>query len=129
MENLMDLEQDIHAALKTGTEIVLAIGTALDQIRDRKLYKAEFRTFEAYVDNKFSMKRSRAYHLMSAARVIKELQMHFKETELPKNESVVRPLMKFKEQQLIEIWQTVLKSYEDPGRADVEAVIKKLQTR
>ncbi|MGR3279779.1 hypothetical protein ACSYAD_32500 [Acaryochloris marina NIES-2412] len=125
----MDLEKDIHAALKTGAEVVLAIGTALDQIRDRKLYKAEFRTFEAYVNKKFSMKRSRAYHLISAARVIKELQSHFKETELPKNESVVRPLMKFKEQQLIEIWQTVLNSYKDPGRADVEAVIKKLQTR
>lgn len=121
----MELEQDIQAALKINTEIVLTIGTALDQIRDGKLYKAEHRTFEAYVEEKFSMTRARAYHLMSAARVIKELQTHFKETELPKNESVVRPLMKFKEQQLIDIWQAVLKTYEDPRREDVEAVIEK----
>lgn len=122
----MTLEKNIHAALKTGTEIVLIIGTALDEIRDGKLYKEEYGTFEAYVNNKFSMKRSRAYHLMSAARVIKELQAHFKETELPKNESVVRPLMKFKGQQLIDIWQAVLKTYENPRREDVEAAIEKI---
>lgn len=122
----MDLEKDIHAALKTGTEIVLVIGTALDEIRDGKLYKEEHRTFETYVKEKFSMKRSRAYHLISAARVIKELRSHFKESELPKNESVVRPLMKFKEKQLIDIWQAVLKTYKDPRREDVEAVVEKI---
>jgi hypothetical protein len=129
MKSLMDLEQDIYAGLKTGTEVVLAVGEALDQIRDRKLYKAKYRTFEAYVKDRFSMKRSRAYHLISAARVIKELRAHFKETELPKNESVVRPLMKFKDQQLIDIWQAVLDINQDPRREDVEAVVEKVALR
>lgn len=123
MKNIQQLETDIYAGLRTGTEVVLAVGEALDQIRSRKLYKQDFRTFDAYIQEKFEMKRSRAYHLMSAAKIIKQLREHFDVSDLPKNESVVRPLMKFKEQQLIDIWQAVLDINPDPRREDVEAAV------
>ena len=123
---MQELEHDIYSGLRTGTEVVLAVGEALDQIRSRKLYKNKHRTFEAYVLDKFSMKRSRAYHLMSAAKIIKQLRSHFDTSDLPKNESVVRPLMKFKDQQLIDIWQAVLDINPDPRREDVEAAVAKI---
>lgn len=123
MKNIQELEKDIYSGLRTGTEVVLAVGEALDQIRSRRLYKQEFRTFDAYIQDKFDMKRSRAYHLMSAAKIIKQLRAHFDDSDLPKNESVVRPLMKFKEQQLIDIWQAVLDINPDPRREDVEAAV------
>lgn len=123
---MQELEKDIYTGLRTGTEVVLAVGDALDQIRSRKLYKGEYRTFAAYIQEKFSMKRSRAYHLISAAKIIKQLRSHFDASDLPKNESVVRPLMKFKEQQLIDIWQAVLDINRDPRREDVEAAVAKI---
>jgi hypothetical protein len=127
MKNLSDLEQDVAAVLKPGAEIVLAAGDALAQIRDRRLYKATGQTFEEYVQERFSVERSRAYHLISAARVIKELRPHFKVIELPQNESAARPLMKFRGQQLVNIWQAVLEANKNPRREDVQAVIKKLE--
>ena len=57
--------------------------------------------------------------------MIDDLRSHFKESELPQNESLVRPLMKFEKDALIEIWSAVLSSYSEPRRNDVANVVAK----
>lgn len=124
MENLKSLEENIESGLRSGAEVVLAVGHSLAEIRDRKLYKdAGYRSFSKYLEESFSMTRARAYHLISAARVIDDLRSHFKESELPQNESVVRPLMKFEQDQLVEIWKAVLDAYKEPRREDVLGIV------
>jgi hypothetical protein len=123
MNDLSALELEIQQGLDSSAEIVFRVGSALAKIRDDKLYKQSgYRSFEKYVLERFSMSRSRAYHLISAAQVIEDLRPHFKHSVLPKNESVVRPLMKFPKQQRVDIWGAVLAAHPDPRREDVLSI-------
>lgn len=123
MSNLSELEQEIRWGLQSGSEIVYRVGTALAQIRDAKLYReCGYRSFEKYVQDQFSMSRARAYHLISAAEIIADLKPHFNDKALPKNESVVRPLMKFSKDKRVDIWGAVLAVYPDPRREDVLSI-------
>lgn len=45
------------------------IGLALATIRDRRLYRAEFRTFEEYCRERWGFSRRRAYQLIACARI------------------------------------------------------------
>jgi hypothetical protein len=129
MLKLSQLEQEINLGLHQGAEVVCRVGGALAQIRDRKLYRdCGYRSFEAYVKDKFSMTRARAYHLMSAAEVIADLQPHFEGKALPQNESVVRPLMGFAQEERVAIWKAVLEVYSNPRREDVAIVVQSFQS-
>jgi hypothetical protein len=123
MSALSKLEQEIRWGLQSGSEVVYRVGTALAQIRDGKLYReCGYRSFEKYTKEQFSMSRARAYHLISAAEVIADLKPHFDDKALPKNESVVRPLMRFSTDKRIDIWKAVLAVYSDPRREDVLSI-------
>lgn len=123
MKNLQSLEDQVTSGLRPGSELAFEIGKSLGEIRDRKLYKESgYRSFAKYTEETFGITRARAYHLISAARVIEDLRSHFSESELPKNESVVRPLMKFQSKELIEVWRAVLETYSEPRRVDVSKI-------
>jgi hypothetical protein len=123
MKNLSELEKAVNLGLHQGAEVVCLVGDALAEIRDRKLYKElGYKSFEKYINEKFSMTRGRAYHLMSAAEIIADLKPHFDDKALPKNESVVRPLVKFPKNKRVDIWGAVLAVYPDPRREDVLSI-------
>lgn len=62
---LAELEAVVEAGLQTFVEVGLALG----EIRDRRLYQATHDTFENYLDDRWSMSRSRGYRLIDGARV------------------------------------------------------------
>jgi hypothetical protein len=57
------------------------VGEALKEIRDNKLYRESYKTFEKYVDQKWGMGKSRAYQLIDAADIKANLS-----TTVDKNE-------------------------------------------
>jgi protein gp37 len=59
-----------EAVIERGIQTFYEVGTALTDIRDRRLYRAEYGTFEEYADKRWQMSRRRAYELMSAATVV-----------------------------------------------------------
>lgn len=63
--NLADLER----VIERGLAMFIEVGDALAQIRDRKLYRDTHDTFEAYCEERWGLKRTRAYELMQAAGV------------------------------------------------------------
>ncbi len=68
-----DEERDrLHLERKVERAFYKA-GKALNEIRDRKLYRTQYKTFEAYVKERFCMKQSRSYQLMDAAIVVDNL--------------------------------------------------------
>ncbi len=89
-KKLIALEEIIKSGLDTFTEV----GNALLQIRDEKLYRSEFRTFEAYCREKLGIERAHAYRLMDAAEVVENVKMSpiGDKIEPPKTESQTRPL-------------------------------------
>ena len=64
------LERTVEEGLATFVEI----GIALAEIRDRRLYRAAYRTFESYCRQRWALAASRARQLMLAAEVVKNLK-------------------------------------------------------
>ena len=72
----------------------LEVGAALVAIKDGRLYRATHKTFEEYLDGRWSFKKSRAYQLMSASEDRQSLSTVVDVLELPTNERQVRELAK-----------------------------------
>lgn len=85
------LELKIEAGLKTFYEV----GDALLAIRDGKLYREEYGTFEDYCEKKWQMKRNYANKLIASAETLNALGTIVPKDELPKNEGQMRALNSF----------------------------------
>jgi len=59
--------ESLEKVIESGVESFLATGSALKEIRDQRLYREGFKTFEAYVKARWSFDRSRAYQLIDAS--------------------------------------------------------------
>ncbi len=85
---LTELERVVEAGLATFIEV----GEALAQIRDQRLYEATHRTWESYLDDRWSgLSRSYAHRLIAAAGVAAVLPPG-NTTPAPTTEAQVRPL-------------------------------------
>ena len=65
--------EECERIIDEGLSTFVAVGNALLEIRVNKLYRSEYRTFEAYCRARFQIKRQRAYELMGAAEVVNTL--------------------------------------------------------
>lgn len=63
------LEQ-CEGAIERGLNTFVEVGRALTEIRDAKLYRFGFKTFEAYCKERWEIDRSRAYQLIGQANVV-----------------------------------------------------------
>jgi len=84
---LVELESTIEDGLDTFVEV----GSALAAIRDSRLYRGEFGTFEEYCDKRWKLARRQAYRLIDAAAVVGNVS-HGTQTP-PTSERQVRPLV------------------------------------
>ena len=87
--NLVELEATIEKNLQSFYEV----GFALMQIRDNKLYRENYITFEHYCKEKWKMSRPQAYRLIASAEVTDNLSP-IGDID---NEAQVRPLTKIKD--------------------------------
>jgi len=80
------LEQEIEAGITT----FIRVGTALAEMRDSRLYRARYETFELYCSCKWSISRTRAYQMIEAASVASTFVNS--EVPAPTNEGQARAL-------------------------------------
>lgn len=121
---LQACEQVIERGLQTFYEV----GQALMEIRDAKLYRAEYSSFEAYCNERWGLKQSRAYQFIGAAAVIDNLKSSTL-VELPTTERYARPLTKLDPEDQVVAWQAVVDAVGE-GKitaAHVEATVKRVQ--
>jgi hypothetical protein len=111
-KKLLKLEETIEEGLRTFT----AVGTALLIIRDEKLYRGEYKTFEEYCDQKWDIDRSRAYQLIDSAEVVATLKMSTVVDILPTNERQTRPLALLPSDKRVEAWQEATKKAPNGGQ-------------
>lgn len=81
-----------EAVIARGVQTFIEVGEALATIRDGKLYRADFTTFEHYCRNKWGIGDSRARQLIGAANVAREIETVT--TVTVANERQARELMK-----------------------------------
>jgi hypothetical protein len=78
-----DLEQ-LETTISTGLATFLDVGAALAEIKERRLYRQNHSSFDAYCRNQWEMGKSKAYALIQAATIIGELS-GIPDTPLPAN--------------------------------------------
>jgi hypothetical protein len=61
------------ATIEVVLQTFVQIGTALLAIREDRLYRREYDTFEAYCQQRWGMSSSRAYQFIDSAHVIRNL--------------------------------------------------------
>jgi N6-adenosine-specific RNA methylase IME4 len=65
--------KQLEAVVEQGLETWVAVSQALLEIRDQRLYRADFPTFERYVNERWSIARRTAYGLIEAGAVLKNV--------------------------------------------------------
>jgi hypothetical protein len=116
---------DCEAVIERGVRTFVEVGNALLTIRDERLYRDGFATFEAYCQERWGFSRQRAHQLTSAAEVVTTIV----DTGLPApaNEGQARELAKAPEEQRAEVWrETVERTDGKPTAAAVREVRNQL---
>ena len=116
---LYQLEETIRQGLNTFVDV----GNALLEIRDNRLYRQEYSTFEEYCREQWGMKQSRAYQFMDSAKVVGNLQSSTIVELLPINESQARPLTSLEPEEQVEAWKRVITSTPE-GKITAAIVLK-----
>lgn len=84
--NLVELEETIQKHLSAFYKV----GFALMQIRDNKLYREKYGTFEEYCKEKWGLERRRAYQLIDGYKISENVYPGTQKP--PLQEKVLRPL-------------------------------------
>ena len=102
-QELAALESTIQRNLSSFYEM----GIALMTIRDKRLYRDGFDTFEHYCRERWQFARNYANKLIASSQVIENLN---KGTIVPKTESQARPLTKLEPEQQKEVWEKAVQT-------------------
>jgi len=110
--------------ISRGLETFVKVGRALAEIRDRRLYRAKYGTFDAYVAARWGMSRTRAYEFIAAGEVVETVTTTSATADIaaPRNEAVARELAPLRRQPeaMREAWaQTVAEHGETPTAQQV----------
>src|SRR5260370_28927663 len=117
---------EIETRIRKGMANFLEVGRDLMIIRDEKLYREEFTSFEEYCRSRFEIDRTYAHRLIHSAEVMSSLSggnnvAHGQHSEthgvdnsaLPENERQVRELTKAPEPHRQKIWDEAVRTAPD----------------
>ena len=120
MEESRDLTR-LETVVASGLQTFVEVGEALAEIRDRKLYRIEHATFDAYLETKWKISRSWACRQIQAAQTVKLLPTGNK----PVTERQVRPLGKLPPGERAAAWNAAVEASPSgtPSAKTVEAAV------
>lgn len=117
-----------EAVIERGFRTFVEVGTALERIREARLYRARHGTFEDYCHERWGMSRVHAHRMIEAAVVAKNL---LPIGNIPAAESQARPLAPLKPEQQRAAWTEAVATAPNgkPTAAHVAAVVEDLFPR
>lgn len=121
-----DLET-YEASIERGMLTFLEVGSALMAIRDRRLYRVTYASFEAYCRERWGWSRQRASQLIVAQTVAAELKQSTIVDTLPTRETQVRPLTALPAEDRPAAWQQA--SSESPNGKPTAAKVQEVVDR
>ena len=114
---------DCEAVIACGFNTFREVGSALLQIRDRKLYAENYASFEQYCRHRWQLSRPYAYSLMESAEVAKNLSAM---ADIPTHERQIRPLAKLPPELQRKVWAEATKDSKNPTARHVKVVANRL---
>jgi hypothetical protein len=131
LEELTEQEAAERVRLELKVErAFFEAGTALRELRDKRLYRSTHRTFEDYVRERFGFTRFSAYNKIAAASVFENLLTNGQQI-LPANERQVRDLTGLEPGEQREVWQQALKAADGkvPSGRIVKSIVQRLKEK
>jgi len=123
-EKLETLERTIENGLPAFT----AVGKALLQIREEKLYRLYYKSFEEYCRDRWALEHSHAYELMRSAEVSRNLETSAIAEVLPTREYQICALTSLSPEQQIKAWtQAVAET--GTGKAPTGDLVRRVVAR
>ena len=99
----------LEERIRSGISQFYFVGLALKDIRDRKLYRIAFKSFQTYCKERWDMSRRTAYQQINAAMVIENVRHGAQNlTVMPANERQARSLTQLQPEQQLQAWKKVL---------------------
>jgi len=95
-----------EAIIQHGLETFLQVGQALLEIRNERLYRAGYLSFETYCRDKWQLSRSHVHRIIEASEVMYNL-MPLGIEHLPDNEKQVRPLTRLAADDQRMVWNKI----------------------
>ena len=120
----VDRKAQLEATIEHGMQTFVEVGLALMEIRDDRLYRAEFGTFEEYCNQRWGWTRMRASQLIAAAAVVQNVNLGLQN---PATERQARPLAALPPAQQREAWERVLETAPN-GKITAALVTQAAQT-
>lgn len=112
--------------VRRGLATFVEIGRALAEIRDRKLYRIGFSTFEAYLSHEHGLTPRRGRQIIDAAAVRIELSEGKNFSPLPSTESHCAELATYADADRQEVWQQVVEEAEKTGKPITARLINEI---
>ena len=103
---------ELEGTIERGIKTFVDVGNALAEIRDSRLYREQYGTFETYCRERWGMAYGYARYLIDAASVTDNLH-HGEGCLLPANERQARPLAQLEPEQQREAWQRAVETAPD----------------
>jgi hypothetical protein len=119
------LEQ-CESVIEKGLRTFVEVGNALFEIRESKLYRQGYDTFEDYCRDRWEIARNYANKLIAAAEVASNLGTI---VPSPTHESQVRPLASLEPEQQREAWATATAENPKPTAAHVQKAVATVNQR
>lgn len=118
--------------IEKGLETFYEVGQSLSFIREKRLYRKEFKTFEEYCQEKWGRSRRWANLIIKSSEVIGVLESGNHGSQIPEAERQARPLTKLDTpEQQAEAWENAIANSESgkPTAKEVAIEVEKLQEK
>ena len=123
-------ERELHRLELRVERAVCEAGTALREIRDKRLYRSTHRTFEEYCRDRFGFNRMAAHFKIAAATVFENLYTNGIQT-LPTSERQVRELAAIDPVVQCSVWQSAVEQAggKVPSGRIVKGIVERLKEK
>ncbi len=120
----LSLLQEQELIIQKGLMGFIVAGTALRKIKEDKLYKNNYSTYDEYCQQRWSFTPQHANRLIKAATVVEEIKSESIGSVLPQSEAQARALLKSKNPAID--WEETQKvtEKEQPTAKEIEILIK-----
>jgi phage N-6-adenine-methyltransferase len=112
-----------EVVIRQGLETFIEVGQALMIIRDKRLYRVEFSTFEDYCRNKWDMSKAYTNRLIAATETISNLTPI---GAIPATESQARPLTALQPEVQRQAWAEVVQQSQATGQPITAARVQEV---
>jgi len=116
-----------EAVIDSGLRTFQEVGSALLQIRDGRLYRQEYKTFEEYCQKRWEMGRGTANRYISANNSAKLLEPIG--SKIPLSESQLRPLASLDPKEQKQVWKRAIQiaGNQPPTGLQVREAVREIQ--